>query len=485
MSRKMHAFLLAAAMTMALLVLALGAQAQNLYVGGFSWSPSPGYSNILEFTPDGVQSTFASNLNSGSAFCLAFDASGNLYAPDFGNGLILKFTPGGVQSVFASGISPRAGLAFDGGGNLFVSDWHSGCIYAYNPAGARSTFASGLSIPAGLAFDRSGNLFEADYSSGHIYKFTPAGVRTTFGSGLSSPIGLAFDASGNLFVSNFSGGSITTITPAGVQSTFAAGLSKPMGLAFDTSGNLFESNYSDGSIFKFTPGGIRSTFVSVRPDLVVAAGLAFGPITVNPVNYPPVASGQSVTTLENTTFSGMLTAADLDNDPLTFSKVSDPLHGSVIVNADGSFSYTPAANYTGADSFTFKANDGQADSNTAIVSITVTAPNHPPVANPDTATTAVNKAVTIGVLANDTDPDGDPLTVVSVTPPAKGALTIVAGNSVTYTPNKRFTGTERSRIPLATERRNRNSHRYGYGEVACSIFRRSSVDPGEWGLLIQ
>ena len=63
--------------------------------------------------------------------------------------------------------------------------------------------------------------------------------------------------------------------------------------------------------------------------------------------------------------------------------VSGPAHGSLTLNADGSFTYTPAANYNGPDSFTYKANDGQADSNVATVSINVGAVNDAPVANAD------------------------------------------------------------------------------------------------------
>ena len=63
---------------------------------------------------------------------------------------------------------------------------------------------------------------------------------------------------------------------------------------------------------------------------------------------------------------------DADNDTLTASVVSSPLHGAMLPNSDGSFSYTPFSGYAGADSFTYKANDGTVDSNNATVSITVT-----------------------------------------------------------------------------------------------------------------
>ena len=123
----------------------------------------------------------------------------------------------------------------------------------------------------------------------------------------------------------------------------------------------------------------------------------------------------SFTTAEDTAHSGTLTATDVDGDPLTFAMVAGPAHGTVTVNANGTFTYTPAANYNGPDSFTFKANDGTADSNTATVSITVTAVNDAPVAsNASVSTTDEDTPLTVSVLASDTDVDGDTLTYAVV-----------------------------------------------------------------------
>src|SRR5262249_51379510 len=96
-------------------------------------------------------------------------------------------------------------------------------------------------------------------------------------------------------------------------------------------------------------------------------------ITVHKVNQAPVASDSSLTLKENTTGTGKLAATDPDKDTLVFVKVANPSHGTVAIKADGSYSYTPAQDYVGSDSFTFKASDGQADSNTATVTLTVQA----------------------------------------------------------------------------------------------------------------
>lgn len=117
---------------------------------------------IFEFDPNGARSVFASNLNNSEffgPFDLAFDSTGNLFATvvgeiigSAGHGQILEFTPDGTATVFASGLVSPLGLAFDGAGNLFVSDSGSGQILEFTPDGDMSVFASGLSRPTFLAF---------------------------------------------------------------------------------------------------------------------------------------------------------------------------------------------------------------------------------------------------------------------------------------------------------------------------------------------
>src|SRR5262249_60071350 len=80
--------------------------------------------------------------------------------------------------------------------------------------------------------------------------------------------------------------------------------------------------------------------------------------------------------------------SDVDGDTLSAVLVSQPAHGTLTFNSNGSFSYTPAANYNGIDSFTYKANDGQADSGIAIGTIHISSPDDAPAAINDTHTTA-------------------------------------------------------------------------------------------------
>ena len=112
-------------------------------------------------------------------------------------------------------------------------------------------------------------------------------------------------------------------------------------------------------------------------------------ITADAGNNPPVAYDQAVSTVEDVPVAITLSASDADGDALSYHIVTPPSHGSL--SGTGSYlTYTPNLDYSGLDSFTFKANDGVADSNIATVSITVTAVNEPPVAPSDLTATAVS-----------------------------------------------------------------------------------------------
>jgi VCBS repeat-containing protein len=137
---------------------------------------------------------------------------------------------------------------------------------------------------------------------------------------------------------------------------------------------------------------------------------------------------------------------DADNDTLTVTVVDQPGHGTLTLNTDGSFTYTPDANYHGTDTFTYKANDGTHDSETATVTITVNSVNDAPVAEADSYSVPVNGQLSVnaaqGVLANDSDADGDSLTPTVVTQPTHGTLTLDADGTFSYTPDADYHGTD-------------------------------------------
>ena len=159
-------------------------------------------------------------------------------------------------------------------------------------------------------------------------------------------------------------------------------------------------------------------------------------ITVNAVNDAPVASAQSVATAEDSAQAITLTGSDVDGDALSFTVLEGPAKGSLSGTAPN-VTYTPNANYNGADSFTFKANDGHVDSAPATVSITVTAVNDAPMANPQSVMADEDTAQQITVTAGDID--GDVLTFSVVNGPTHGSLSGTAPN-LTYTPNANYNG---------------------------------------------
>ena len=169
---------------------------------------------------------------------------------------------------------------------------------------------------------------------------------------------------------------------------------------------------------------------------------------IAPTNHAPVAVADSYSTPKNTTLTvaapGLLSNdTDADGDPLTAIKVSDPSHGTVTVSANGAISYIPTTGYSGPDSFTYKANDGTLDSNAATVSLTVTATNDAPVAVADSYSTPKNTTLTVaapGLLSNDTDADGDPLTAIKVSDPSHGTVTVSANGAISYVPTTGYSG---------------------------------------------
>jgi len=172
-------------------------------------------------------------------------------------------------------------------------------------------------------------------------------------------------------------------------------------------------------------------------------------ITVMSVNDPPVAMGDDYTTLAHLLLEVdapgvLLNDFDVDGDPLTAELVSDPVHGTVALSANGRFVYTPTLDFNGVDTFTYRAYDGLEYSNEANVTITVTA-NFAPVAADDAFHTFRNQALSVnapGVLDNDEDADGDPLTAVLASEPATGTVTLAADGSFVYTPTAGFAGVD-------------------------------------------
>ncbi len=210
---------------------------------------------------------------------------------------------------------------------------------------------------------------------------------------------------------------------------------------------------SANGLFTYTPNAnINGTdsFQYRAYDGMAYSNVATVNISISPVPDAPVAVTDSYVTDEDTLLSvpasGVLANDyDVDGDALTAELVSDVSHGTLTLNANGSFNYQPAANYNGVDNFTYRAVDLMLNSNVVMVTININPVNDVPSAGNNNFNLSQGGTLTVpapGVLNNDTDIDGDPLTAVKLTNPAHGTLTLNANGSFTYKPVASYYGTD-------------------------------------------
>ncbi len=215
--------------------------------------------------------------------------------------------------------------------------------------------------------------------------------------------------------------------------------------------------YSDGSFFYApNPGFVGSDTFSYAVTDGIASDTATVTITVTGSvggNHPPQGSADSYSVNAGQTLTvsapGVLgNDTDPDGDTLTVSWWSSASHGQFLLSNDGSFVYTPNAGFTGTDSFSYTVSDGQATDGPISVTITVNGSiggNHPPQGSADSYSVNAGQTLTInapGVLGNDTDADGDPLSAALTGTPSNGSASLNSDGSFTYTPNSGFTGTD-------------------------------------------
>jgi gliding motility-associated-like protein len=159
---------------------------------------------------------------------------------------------------------------------------------------------------------------------------------------------------------------------------------------------------------------------------------------------PPVATEDAYTTEEDTPVSGNVGTNDTEPDgsPLNFILLTQPNNGDVVLNSDGTFTYTPGANFNGTDSFTYSACDPTPICDATTVTITVTPVVDVPIANDDAFETDQNITLNGNVTFNDVEGDGDALTVTIVDNVTVGSLTLNSDGSFTYVPATDFIGTD-------------------------------------------
>ena len=165
-----------------------------------------------------------------------------------------------------------------------------------------------------------------------------------------------------------------------------------------------------------------------------------------PENRPPVAVDDELTTAEDTSGNVNVLANDSDpdvGDVLEVTASTDGASGTVSCTPAGVCTYTPQSDFHGSDTFTYTISDDNGETDQASVNVTVTQPDAAPNAVDDTITTDEGQAGSVNVLSNDTDPNGDALSVTTLSPTAThGTVACAATGLCTYTPDAGFHGTD-------------------------------------------
>ncbi|MED4212968.1 Ig-like domain-containing protein, partial [Priestia megaterium] len=176
-------------------------------------------------------------------------------------------------------------------------------------------------------------------------------------------------------------------------------------------------------------------------------GTAVSTVSINvlPLNDPPITADLAFTINEDTTLTNQIPAFDPDGDPLTFTLLNPPpANGSVVLGADGVFTYTPNLNYNGMDTFGVLVSDGQGGTSLSTVTLTIVPVNDPPVGGDRAVTTTINLPVTSSIPAS--DPDNITLTYALQQSPANGSAIISQDGTFTYSPNTGFIGNDQFTI---------------------------------------
>ena len=156
------------------------------------------------------------------------------------------------------------------------------------------------------------------------------------------------------------------------------------------------------------------------------------------MNDVPTTSNWTSTGNEDTSISTTLSGSDIDGDPLTFILDQNVSHGTLSFSATGVITYVPFANFYGIDTFTFHVFDGQVNSSTLTGSISITSVNDVPTATGESVVLTEDTNAIIPVLANDSDADGDALTIANLTQPGTGGTVSISGTDVLFVPTPNF-----------------------------------------------
>lgn len=255
------------------------------------------------------------------------------------------------------------------------------------------------------------------------------------------------------------------------------------GLTYHASNDFFGSDLIVLEVSDLGQGGSDETRTN-------SASIA---VDVLPINDVPTATDDSYALAEDGTLvvgtSDRVLGNDSDPDNaflnrasaagLTAFVVTGPTQGSLSFHADGTFSYTPHQNFHGTDRFTYQATDGSATSNIATVTLGIAAVNDAPIGVADAYTGNQLETLKItagGVLANDSDVEGDTLTAILVTGPRHGTVTLRADGSFDYTPNGTYFGTD-----SFIYRTHDGTEASGHTTVRITVRQTIGIGPGSGG----
>jgi CSLREA domain-containing protein len=377
-------------------------------------------------------------------------------------------TFGTSGTVFGGGGAGLGGAIFIRAGSLTLADDSSftnntasggtganngkgkgGAIFILSPATV-TTVSDCVTFSGNSATDAAGSGTDTNDTYGGsvpVCDHTPPSVSIERASGqadttCTSPI--HFTAVFDEPVSGFEGSDVTLSGTAGATTAVVTEAAPNDGTTYDVA---VSGMRSDGPVIASVPANVVQD--AAQNGNTASTSDEDNTVTFD-TNCPPTAVDDSYSINEDTPLSvekpGVLgNDKDPDSgDTLGAVLVSGPSHAatdSFTLNQDGSFSYTPNANYNGPDSFTYTVSDGHGGTDTATVDITVTSVNDAPDALNDTAVIDEDKAVLIDVRANDADVESDALSISGVTDPAHGTA-VVDNGKINYTPAKDYNGSD-------------------------------------------
>lgn len=302
-----------------------------------------------------------------------------------------------------------------------------------------------LAVPAAMAatqyhYDAQGRLIAVIYDSGERidYAYDPAGNRTTVVTSTATNVPpVANDDA----ISVQEGSAGYTFDPRPNDTDSNGGTLEVVGHTDGDRGTVSRTTTSlTYDVAQTANGPGTDTFVYSLKDPAGASDTAVVAVTITNVAPNAVNDALSAQTQTLITFDPRSNDSDPGPDALYITGITQPAHGTAGFTPTSLF-YISANGYTGTDSFTYTLSDPDGGADTATVSVTVSAANHPPVANDDGLTVAVSGSRTIDPRTNDTDPNGNPLTITGKTDGAHGTVTF-SGSSVTYTPASGYAGSD-------------------------------------------